>query len=198
MRKIFTVILIGTLTLTLLGCQKQPEEIPNSYFEETEPEVVEEIKESDSSSEELNSEEHIQLKYENNNISFEYSNTWELMELQHEDGNEISFWNSEGKKVLWIDRGEAWRVNLEMTEEDYKELLSETYDEVEIIELSKTNIDGYETNILTFSYNCDGIRETIKRYTVIVEYAFCEINISSLLSEEEINSFVDSLEFISQ
>ena len=56
MRKIFTVILIGTLTLTLLGCQKQPEEIPNSYFEETEPEVVEEIKESDSSSEELNSE----------------------------------------------------------------------------------------------------------------------------------------------
>ena len=54
MRKIFTVILIGTLTLTLLGCQKQPEEIPNSYFEETEPEVVEEIKESDSSSEELN------------------------------------------------------------------------------------------------------------------------------------------------
>ena len=118
--------------------------------------------------------------------------------MQHEDGNEISFWNSEGKKVLWIDRGEAWRVNLEMTEEDYKELLSETYDEVEIIELSKTNIDGYEANILTFSYNCDGIRETIKRYTVIVEYAFCEINISSLLSEEEINSFVDSLEFISQ
>ena len=52
--------------------------------------------------------------------------------------------------------------------------------------------------ILTFSYNCDGIRETIKRYTAIVEYAFCEINISSLLSEEEINSFVDSLEFISQ
>ena len=103
MRKIFTVILIGTLTLTLLGCQKQPEEIPNSYFEETEPEVVEEIKESDSSSEELNSEEHIQLKYENNNISFEYSNTWELKELQHEDGNEISFWNSEGKKVLWVD-----------------------------------------------------------------------------------------------
>lgn len=198
MRKIYTVILIGTLSLTLLGCQKQLEEIPNSYSEEAEPEVVEEIKESDSSSEELNTEEHIQLKYENNNISFEYSNTWELKELQHEDGNEISFWNSEGKKVLWIDRGEAWRVNLEMTEEDYKELLSETYDEVEIIELSKTNIDGYEANILTFSYNCDGIRETIKRYTVIVEYAFCGINISSLLSEEEINSFVDSLEFISQ
>ena len=150
MRKIYTVILIGTLTLTLLGCQKQPEEIPNSYFEEAEPEVVEEIKESDSSSEELNSEEHIPLKYENNNISFEYSNTWELKELQHEDGNEISFWNSEGKKVLWVDRGEAWRVNLEMTEEDYKELLSETYDEVEIIELSKTNIDGYEANILLF------------------------------------------------
>lgn len=70
--------------------------------------------------------------------------------MQHEDGNEISFWNSEGKKVLWVDIGEAWRVNLEMTEEDYKELLSETYDEVEIIELSKTNIDGYEANILTF------------------------------------------------
>ena len=121
MRKIFTVILIGTLTLTLLGCHKQHEE----------------IKESDSSSEELNSEEHIQLKYENNNISFEYSNTWELKELQHEDGNEISFWNSEGKKVLWVDIGEAWRVNLEMTEEDYKELLSETYDEVEIIEFTK-------------------------------------------------------------
>ena len=98
MRKIFTVILIGMLTLTLLGCQKQLEEIPNSYFEEAEPEVVEEIKESDSSSEELNSEEHIPLKYENNNISFEYSNTWELKELQHEDGNEISFWNSEGKE----------------------------------------------------------------------------------------------------
>lgn len=42
MRKIFTVILIGTLTLNLLGCQKQPEEIPNSYLEEAEPEVVEE------------------------------------------------------------------------------------------------------------------------------------------------------------
>lgn len=42
MRKIFTVILIGTLTLTLLGCQKQPEEIPNSYLEEAEPEVAEE------------------------------------------------------------------------------------------------------------------------------------------------------------
>lgn len=198
MRKIFTVILIGTLTLNLLGCQKQPEEISNSYLEEAEPKVVEEIKESDSNSEELILEEHIQLKYESNNISFEYSNAWELKELQHEDGKEISFWNSEGEKVLWVGRGEAWRVNLEMTEEDYKELLSETYDEVEIIELSKTYIDGYEANILTFSYNCDGIRETIKRYTVIVGYAFCEINISSVLSEEEINSFVDSIEFISK
>ena len=61
MRKIYTVILIGTLTFTLLGCQKQPEEMPNSYLEKAEPEVVEEIKESDSSSEELNSEEHIPL-----------------------------------------------------------------------------------------------------------------------------------------
>ncbi len=42
MRKIFTVILNETLTLTLLGCQKQPEEMPNSYLEEAEPEVVEE------------------------------------------------------------------------------------------------------------------------------------------------------------
>lgn len=42
MRKIYNVILIGTLTLTLWGCQKQHEEIPNSYLEEAEPEVVEE------------------------------------------------------------------------------------------------------------------------------------------------------------
>lgn len=198
MRKTFTVILVGTLILNLWGCQKQPEEISNSYVEEAESEVIEKIKESDFNSEELNSEEYIKLKYESNNVCFEYSNAWELKELQHEDGKEISFWNLAGKKVIWVEVGEAWRVNLEKTEEDYKELLSESYDEVEIIELSKTNIYGYETNILTFSYNCDGIRETIKRYTVIAGYAFCEINISFALSEEEINSFVDSIEFISK
>lgn len=36
MRKIFTVILVGTLILNLWGCQKQPEEIPNAYVEEEE------------------------------------------------------------------------------------------------------------------------------------------------------------------
>ena len=42
MNKKFTVALVGTLTLILSGCQKQPEEIPNSYSEEAESEVIEE------------------------------------------------------------------------------------------------------------------------------------------------------------
>ena len=42
MKKKFTVVLVGTLTLILSGCQKQPEEIPNSYSEEAESEVIEE------------------------------------------------------------------------------------------------------------------------------------------------------------
>ena len=186
MRKIYTVVLIGTLTFTLLGCQKQPEEMPNSYLEKAESEVVEEIKESDFSSEESNSEEYIPLKYENNNISFEYSNTWELKELQHEDGNEISFWNSEGKKVLWIDRGEAWRVNLEMTEEDNGRF-KQTKDDRD---KHRFKVPGLRNIALTAPYFHDGSMKTMKE---AVDYmAKYQMNLD--LPEDELNKIVSFLE----
>lgn len=63
MRKIFIAILVGTLILNLLGCQKQPEEISNSYVEEAESEVTEKVRESDSNSEELKSEEDYYMMF---------------------------------------------------------------------------------------------------------------------------------------
>ncbi|WP_373727226.1 hypothetical protein, partial [Bacteroides heparinolyticus] len=114
---------------------------------------------------------------------------------QHEDGKEISLWNQSGEKVIWIKTGEAWRANLEMDDKAYMDLLMDTYDEVEILDLLKSNIGGYEASMLIFAYDSAGRKDTIKRYTVIVGYAFFEINISSVLSDEEVGSFINSLEF---
>lgn len=194
MKKNFTIIVIFLLSAGLLGCQKQEDETTSIYFEKLKTEAVEPVEKSESNEETL-SEEYNDLKYENGNIIFKYPDIWEIKEAQHEDGKEISLWNQSGEKVIWIKTGEAWRANLEMDDKAYMDLLMDTYDEVEILDLLKSNIGGYEASMLIFAYDSAGRKDTIKRYTVIVGYAFFEINISSVLSDEEVGSFINSLEF---
>lgn len=64
MKKLFAIILIGALSVSLFGCQKQTEKISSSYLEESEPEVAEEIKEPVSNSSIVVSEEHDEVKLE--------------------------------------------------------------------------------------------------------------------------------------
>lgn len=116
------------------------------------------------------------LKYESSGYELEYPASWEVKEEGGEDGNRINFYNEAGQKMFWIEQGEAWRADLNRKEEDYKELLSELYEDVEVVELSRTEVDGYEAQKLIFTFTENGEKREISKHILVAGYAFFETN----------------------
>lgn len=140
------------------------------------------------------------VSYHNPGIELKYPAGWEVKEKAGEDGGGIRFYDEKGEDVFWIEQGEAWRVDLNMDEEGYKSLLSELYQEVEIIELSNTLVNGYDAQKLKFAYTVDGENKMITRYIVVAGYAFFELNYmysADRMSEDNIEAdIIESIVFV--
>lgn len=141
----------------------------------------------------------VMLKYDGAGIDLEYPAAWEIKEERGEDGNRIGFLNETGETVFWMEQGEEWRVDLNRNEEEYQILLEESYQDVEIMELEKTEIKGYDAQKLLFSCTVNGEKRTVTRYIVIVGYAFYQINYTDSLDGLTIGNMgeavVDSIIF---
>lgn len=55
-------------------------------------------------------------------------------------------------------------------------ITEEAYQEIEIIDLSKTEVDGFDAQKLVFTFLENGKQRAITRHTLIAGYAFFETN----------------------
>lgn len=107
--------------------------------------------------------------YSNASISFEYPGSWNIEELSGEDGNNMRFYDEENEDILSLEQFEAWGIDLEATEDDYKKILDVLYENVTIIELSRTTIADCETAKLVFQYSVDGNEYIVVKYLTIAD-----------------------------
>lgn len=82
--------------------------------------------------------------FSNSFLSFIYPDNWDLQENSSEDISYVSFSDtaSQTDSSFRISQGEAWLTNFDLTEEDYRQLFSESYEKVEIHSLTNMEIDG--------------------------------------------------------
>jgi len=108
--------------------------------------------------------------YSNKVIKFNYPADWTFEENPTEDISYVNFFDSKSGSdpVFWYSRGEAWLTDFNRTEEDYKALLSESYSDVVITDLTKTTIDGNEAIKLVFQYTANNVGYTMTQYETIV------------------------------
>ena len=116
-------------------------------------------------------------QYSNASIYFEYPVEWVLTEQQGEDGACVRISNpkKDDGAVFELVQGEAWRVNLDNTEEDYAQFLSKEYGESEITDLSMITVDGYDAKKLQFTYKANEQKYAGTKYIVVVDLVSFEI-----------------------
>lgn len=149
------------------GCSPKESAVP-----ETQAEMMpssEETTEQESANVEM-------ITYDGGGITLEYPSSWELNQESGEDGTQTRFLNKDGEEVFWIELGEAWRVDLSRSEEDYHTLLSEQYQGVEIIELSATKVGGYDAQKLIVTFDENGKKQMMTKHILIVGYVFFDIS----------------------
>ena len=115
--------------------------------------------------------DNIVQMYSNASISFEYPVEWELVEQQGEDGCRVRITNPNEQECAEFElvQGEAWRVNLEYTKEDYAQFLSEKYTALEINDLQEMTIDGYNAKKLQFSYKENEQKYIGTKYMIVAD-----------------------------
>lgn len=128
------------------------------------------------------------VNYQSKSIELEYPAAWKIKKKVGEDGNVVRFYDEGGENIFWLEQGEAWRADLNTSEEEYKKQLSESYQEVEIIELSEMKVDGHDAQKLIFSCTINGEKRTISRYIVIAGYAFFEFSYMDTLDMKAENN----------
>lgn len=140
--------------------------------------------------------------YSNKNINFDYPSTWTFTENSTEDISYVKFTdpNSEIVPVFWFSKGEAWLTDFKRTEENYKALLSDSYQDVAITALKKTTIGGYDAIKLVFTYTLKDVEYTMIQYETIVGYASFKFNYTytGLFNDSFksiIQSIISSIEF---
>lgn len=157
----------------------------------------EERTDKETSDEELADNSSVEMiSYHNTNFALEYPDTWEVKEGSAEDGSIVRFYDKKGEAVFWIEQGEAWRVDLNMTKEDYKKILSGLWQEVKIEELSEVKVDGYDAQKLIFTCTVNGEKRRITKYICVVGYAFFELNFMDLADVMSVDSIAAVLESI--
>lgn len=85
---------------------------------------------------------------------------------------------------------------MNMTKENYKEILTESWQEVEIEELSEVKIDGYDAKKLIFTCTVNGEKRIITKYICVVGYAFFELNFMDSADATHVDSIAAVLESI--
>lgn len=138
-------------------------------------------------------------------VSFEYPKGWSYTQEQGEDGRYISFLDASDNPVFWLEQGEAWRVNLEDTKEEYQKQLEEEYQtgritgfrDMNVIEVTKEKLGGFDANRILYEYYTgegkEAQRHLLVRYITVVDYAFFRLTFEA--SNEEIVTIRDSVDF---
>lgn len=140
--------------------------------------------------------------YSNKVIKFNYPADWTFEENPTEDISYVNFFDSKSGSdpVFWYSRGEAWLTDFNRTGEDYKALLSESYSDVVISDLTKATIDGNEAIKLVFQYTANNVKYTMTQYETIVGPVSFQFNCtykSDLSNDYEsiLNSIISTIEF---
>ena len=195
----FFALAAGTMLL-LSACQNKPQP---EYLKAESPSPANEtsIQAETSSSAIAQSLPQIN-SYSNKVIKFNYPADWTSEENPGEDISYVNFLDSKSgsNPVFWYSRGEAWLTDFNRTEEDYKALLSESYSDVVITDLTKTTIDGNGAVKLVFQYKADDVEYTMTQYETVVGPVSFQFNCtykSDLSSDYEstLNSIISSIEF---
>ena len=104
--------------------------------------------------------------FDNGNITYTVPAGWQFAEQRLEDGSTISFSEPElGENCRFLVSTTAAELigsAPEWTEEEYKEHLSEFYQDVIIEEFTTEEIDGHECTKIFFTYMSEGIE--LKRF----------------------------------
>ncbi len=126
--------------------------------------------------EEVGEDQTVQ-QYTDAGIYYEYPLEWVRTEERGEDGCRVRILNpdEEDGAVFELVQGEAWRVNLDYTKEDYVQFLSEKYAGLEIIDLAAISIDGYDAKKLQFIYEENEQKCVGTKYMVIVDLVSFEM-----------------------
>ena len=107
-----------------------------------------------------------------------------------------------------LEQGEAWRVNLEDTKEEYQKQLEEEYQtgripgfrDMNVIEVTKEKLSGFDANRILYEYYTgegkEAQRHLLVRYITVVDYAFFRFTFEA--SNEEIVTIRDSVDFTEQ
>lgn len=140
--------------------------------------------------------------YSNDNIKFDYPSDWTIKENPTEDISYISFYSfdSRDKPVFWYSNGEAGLTDFDRTEEDYKTLLSESYTDIDITDLTKTTIDGYDGIKLMFTYTLKDEEYVMTQYETVIGYASFRFNYTfpiqkSTENESILETIISSIKF---
>lgn len=138
--------------------------------------------------------------YSNASITMEYPDNWSIQDEAGEDGSRITFFDINNKEVFWFQQYEAWRANLDATEEEYKQILETEYGNVEILQMSKTIIENYDANTIVFSYLAGEQKYIMIRYVTVANYVGFEFNYRYDAESEDIygatiNKILESVNF---
>lgn len=138
--------------------------------------------------------------YSNASITMEYPGNWSIQDEAGEDGSRITFFDINNKEVFWFQQYEAWRANLDATEEEYKQILETEYGNVEILQMSKTIIENYDANTIVFSYLAGEQEYIMVRYVTVANYVGFEFNYMYDAESEDIygatiNKILESVNF---
>lgn len=141
--------------------------------------------------------------YSNDSIKFDYPSDWTMKENPTEDLSYVSFYSPDSgdEPVLWYSNGEAWLTDFDRTEKDYKTLLSESYTDIDITNLTKTTIDGYDAIKLVFTYTLEDKEYVMIQYETVIGYAFFRFNYTyptqkSAENESILELIISSIKFI--
>lgn len=142
--------------------------------------------------------------YSNDAIKFNYPAEWTFEKKNTEDQSYVDFFDpkSGNDPVFWYSRGEAWLTDFNRTKEDYKALLSESYSDMVVTDLTKTTIDGNDAVKLVFQYKANNTEYTMIQYETIVGYVSFQFKCTcksdlSIDYEGIMNSIISSIEFTS-
>ncbi len=114
---------------------------------------------------------NIKLSYDNkfkdNYLQFNYPSTWRYSVDPTDNVTSYDFSDSTSMR-FWYTMGASLLSNLDYDEDDYITILSESYTDVELLELNTITVDGYEAIKIKYLYYENNQEYFMIRYETIV------------------------------
>ncbi len=187
--KFYLLILLFCLTFTLLSCsspngvESKSSDVldttqPTSSIEETEPTIeptIEDVMkplEYESTgkgpvAETSKPKPSYDKTFKDNYVQFNYPSTWAYSVDPKDDVTSYDFSDATSMR-FWYTMGVSLLSNLKYDEDDYRTLLSESYSDVDFLELKNLTLDGYDAIKMKYLYSKDDEEYFMIRYDTIV------------------------------